>query len=190
MSSLAIDFRGKNEAAQAAVDTYVRRYRWRISQETRDAINSIVERSIQEGIAPYDAAVLIKAVIGLNSPQANAVMNYREELVDSGLSAENIDRQVSKYADRLLDSRSETIARTEIMGALNSGRQSEADDARAAGLLTNPVKTWQLTPDDLLCPLCEEMEGETVPIDAPFSSGVDFPPLHPNCRCSVAFTEG
>jgi hypothetical protein len=188
-SQIAIGFEGENVAAQEAVDAYVRRYVWRVSRETRAAISVIVERAIREGIAPYDAARMVRAVVGLNEQQAAAVANYNARLRESSLAASPVVVSTRKYADKLLRARSRTIARTEIMGALNAGSQARWEQARNDGLLENPVKEWMITPDELLCPICEPLAGEKVPLDASFSIGVDQPPAHPNCRCSTSVTE-
>jgi SPP1 gp7 family putative phage head morphogenesis protein len=190
MATLPFRFDGKNEAARAAVDKYTRNYVWRISKQTRAAINLIVERSIREGIAPLDAARLIRQVVGLNASQANAVMNYRVELLADGVDLERAARQVARYADRLLRERAITIARTEVMGALNAGSQETWRQAREKGLLSaNAVKEWMVTPDELLCEICAPLAGQRVPLDGTFSTGQTQPPAHPRCRCTAAAIE-
>ncbi len=45
-------------------------------------------------------------------------------------------------------------------------------------------KRWVVQADDV-CPLCSPLNGKVVPLDAPFADGVQHPPLHPRCRCSL-----
>lgn len=81
------------------------------------------------------------------------------------------------------DARAEMIARTESMDAANEGLAQGWSQAVEEGLLTgDEQKTWIAAEDP--CPECEEVDGETVPMDEDFSVG-DDPPLHPNCRCTM-----
>jgi SPP1 gp7 family putative phage head morphogenesis protein len=81
------------------------------------------------------------------------------------------------------EARAEMIARTESMDAANEGLTQGWDQAVEEGLLTgDEQKTWIAAEDP--CPECEEVDGETVPMDEDFSVG-DDPPLHPNCRCTM-----
>jgi hypothetical protein len=81
------------------------------------------------------------------------------------------------------------IARTEIMRALNDGRQAgwhdEVDRGRIDAELS--VKEWVPGPD--ACDECTSLEGyEVEGVDALFDTDfgkIAMPPAHPHCRCSV-----
>jgi len=45
------------------------------------------------------------------------------------------------------------------------------------------TKTWVVSGLDNMCLACQEMDGETVPIDEPYSNGEMVAHLHPNCQC-------
>jgi hypothetical protein len=45
------------------------------------------------------------------------------------------------------------------------------------------TKTWVVSGLDNMCLACQEMDGETVPIDVPYSNGEMVAHLHPNCQC-------
>jgi hypothetical protein len=45
------------------------------------------------------------------------------------------------------------------------------------------TKTWVVSGLDNMCLACKEMDGETVPIDEPYSNGEMVAHLHPNCQC-------
>lgn len=158
----------------------------RITKETASAIQGAVARALRDGVPPYDAARAIKSVIGLNTTQAQAVLTYRETLIDNGLNISRVDTQVSKYADKLLDSRARTIARTEIMDAVNTGQVESWQEAMDVGLLSQDAKKEWITADP--CDDCVEYDGDTVPIDDEFEDG--DPPLHPNCRCTLGIAAG
>ncbi|HTY71453.1 MAG TPA: phage minor head protein [Actinomycetes bacterium] len=186
--AIAFRFDGRNPDAVRMTDAYLRNYTWRVSRETRDAIEAIVRRSIDEGIEPLKAARMIEDVVGLTERQAAAVLNYRAGLESQGvLDASRIEKLVAKYADRKLRERGETIARTEIVGSLVAGELAAARQARDRGFLRGEVmKRWRVTElGEWPCDRCDPLDGATVPLDDLFEGGVDGPPLHPRCRCTV-----
>lgn len=83
--------------------------------------------------------------------------------------------------------RSESIAEYEVSTAYHNGMSDTADGyAQSTG--ASVEKQWSADPD--ACPICEEnAELEWIPIDQSFPSGVDEPPQHPNCRCSIEYRE-
>lgn len=155
-----------------------------ITKETERAIRNAIATAIRTGIPPLDAARQIRELVGLTSAQAQAVLAFREQMAKQGLTQAKIDKAAEKYGGRLLKERSERIARTEIMDAVNAGQHEAWVQAQDEGLLSaHATKEWIVTPDDLLCPECEAMDGVTVPLDEGFDEG--DPPLHPNCRCTT-----
>lgn len=158
-----------------------------ISAETEANIRSLIADAIESKLSPYEAAQEIHDLIGLTAAQGQAAQKYRDELEASGLTADKVEAKVEEYADELLTARAETIARTEIMEALNAGQDAAWAQAQEAGLLSEDAeKEWITTPDETLCPECNDMDGETVPIGQEFPDG--DPPLHPNCRCTVGIS--
>jgi hypothetical protein len=160
----------------------------RVSNETRQAIRSLVTQAYEQQIPARDIARSIKPLIGLTERQALAAFNYRQELLQSGLPVDRAGAQADRYAGKLLKERAAMIARTELMSASNFGQLALWEQARAAGLLApGTVRKWVVTPDDHLCPRCEAMQGQVAVLGRPFvtPSGVVLmaPPLHPRCRC-------
>lgn len=167
----------------------------RVDRESREAIRHILEQAFMEGMAPRDAAPLIRKVIGLNRGQAAAVLGRRR----AGMP----EQRLAGFADRMLRQRAMTIARTETIRAANRGQQETwAQMARAHLIDTSRLRQeWITTPDDRLCDLCAPMDGKTVSLGSQFESTergvlpserqafagetVDCPPLHPNCRCTL-----
>lgn len=122
----------------------------------------------------------------------------RDEIRDAVESAFEDQFDVDELADKIEEiigdrSRAETIARTETMRASNQGQYQLWLQAEDAGLLTgDEEQEWIVTPDDRLCPICEPMDGETIPMGGRFrlntGESVDGPPAHPNCRCTIALS--
>jgi SPP1 gp7 family putative phage head morphogenesis protein len=183
-------FDGTNPAAQAAANRFAAQMVAGVSEETRAALKALIVRSIREGIPPYDAARMIRSMIGLNAKQAQAAVAYRQALIDAGQTLEKADALVERYAERKLRQRAETIARTEIMGALNEGSRQAYKQAQDEGLLGDDAKKeWIVTPDEALCPICRPLDGVQVRLDEDFQTSVGplpGPPAHPNCRCAQA----
>jgi hypothetical protein len=192
MASPALPFAFDSTApdAQRVAQRYAARAVTNVSAETKRAIRAIVVRSIREGIPPYDAARLIRAIVGLTKPAALAVMRYRGELLEQGIAPGRVRTLIERYSAKLLRERSITIARTEIMHALNEGARQTWKQAQKDGYLGDGArKVWIVTPDEILarCPICRPMEDVSVPLNENFITPVGplpGPPAHPRCRCT------
>jgi len=93
-----------------------------------------------------------------------------------------------RLASALVDSegfsaqRAMMIARTETIMASNTG---SLNAYKASGVVDG--KFWTTAEDDKVSEECEANADEgVIPLDAVFSSGDEAPPVHPNCRCSIA----
>ena len=80
--------------------------------------------------------------------------------------------------------RSDTVALNEVSEAYHGGAADFVNDWRGGN---GPVlKTWE-TEDDP-CDDCQaNADMEAIDSEAPFDSGDDEPPAHPNCRCSISY---
>jgi hypothetical protein len=218
LGSVGFSFQLTNQEAVRWAETHAANLVVGVSEETRAAIRLILVRLYQDPtMGPDRAAREIRAIIGLTRRQAIAVDNLRRMLeqrrdlatiardATSALSPQRrafwaeqqiktaavIDANVSRYADRLLRQRSETIARTESMTASNRGQQLLWEQARTVGLVDTETVQRELvvTPDVRLCEICAPMQGVRVKLDQPFTleSGETFmiPPFHVKCRCTV-----
>lgn len=180
---ISFSFDSKAEGAVEAASKQAAKMISDISDETEKNLRVLIAQAIKDGDSVYDAAAAIHDMIGLTSAQGQAVDKYRQQLEDNGLNATSVDDQVSEYSDELLTSRAETIARSEIMDALNTGQDEAWQQAQDEGVLTDEAtKEWIL--DDDACDICVEAADEgPVPIGDSFAAG--DPPLHPRCRCTI-----
>lgn len=162
-----------------------------ITEQTRVALREVIERAFVEGLAPREAAPLIRELVGLTERQTMAVINYRFELLEAGKDADTVARAATRYSRQLLNYRSLLIARTETVAASNAGQHELWRQARDAGLLDTDrmQRRWSTAHDERTCPICLPMDGQTVGFDQLFEAGdgsrVLHPPAHPACRCSV-----
>jgi SPP1 gp7 family putative phage head morphogenesis protein len=101
-------------------------------------------------------------------------------------------------ASALADGKSSGQLATEISGMLNVPSranmiaQTEVSRASSAATLDTYVqqgvstKEWLVAPDERVCPVCRAAEAEgPIPLTQAFDNGVDAPPGHPRCRCSI-----
>lgn len=177
-----------------------------VNYETKLAVRRLIFNSIRDGVAPRDAAKLIKRVLGLTTRQALAVDRLRAGLVGGGVKPAQVDRQVLAYSNRLLEDRAENVARTETMLAANRGQQLLWGDMQNAGVIGPEfTQRWLVTPDDRLCSRCAPMQGKTAQLGYLFretengvlpskrtpvaGANVKSPPLHPRCRCVLVYDD-
>jgi SPP1 gp7 family putative phage head morphogenesis protein len=174
-----------------------------ISEESRAAINKIVQRMFVEGIPPRQAASLIKQVVGLTEQSANAVVNLHQRILENpgklvyagkkpirvpaaGMSEAQLKKVTQQYADKLLRQRAMNIARTETVKAANSGQAELWRQAQTRGELPGIIKhEWIASMEERTCQTCSGLNGEVVYVGQMFSTGITLPPAHPMCRCST-----
>lgn len=117
----------------------------------------------------------------INDTTFDDLLPRLEEGIQRGAS---IDEIITIAGDEVFGKRKsagqvQRIVRTEVAAASNFGTQQFL---KQAGI---ERKQWvNFDPPDPLVEACAP-EPDIVPIDEPFSNGVDFPPFHPNCVCAI-----
>lgn len=188
-----IGFKGKNLDAQRVARKQAAKLVTRVTLETRTAIRAVIVRSIAEGIPPTEAARLIVSMIGMTARDAGAAINYRRQLVNSGISVPRVDLMVERYVAKKIRERALSIARTETMEALNSGQEVAWRRAQREGTLGPRARKRVMVTASAKnppCPaICSPMDGKTVPLRADFTlpdgRKKSAPPFHPRCRCEL-----
>ena len=162
-----------------------------LDAKTRNALRTLLSRAIRNNLSWNELADLLANSIGLDTRYAAAVENYRRGLVDKGVTNAKARKMAKEYAARLRATRARTIARTEVMRALNAGQQTGyAQSLQSLGIPSSDAELeWIVTRDDRLCEYCAPMAGERTSVTSPlFQTGMgdtSGPPLHPNCRCTT-----
>lgn len=160
-----------------------------VSEATRNGVRTLIANGIAGGRPPVATARQIRDLVGLTDRQAQAVENYQAELLEEGRAEAQVERMVSRYGTKLLNQRAKLIARTETIRASSEGQLETWRQAAGNGLI-NPAKTtrrWVATDDDRTCPICLDLDGQTVGFYEPFQSIVGpvmASPVHPGDRCS------
>jgi len=123
---------------------------------------------------------------------ASPLRDRRLAPLREGMTREQLQRHRDAYSRRALRYRAETIARTETVAASNGGRIAGIRGMQDAGMLRGATieKIWVTAIDERTCDLCAPLDGEVVSIDVPFRGSeeliVEYPPLHPRCRCTIS----
>jgi hypothetical protein len=163
-----------------------------IADETRSAIRTIVARALRDGRMPAEVTGEIRNLLGLDEREAGAVDRLRRRLIGDGRTAEQIERITTRYANRLLRYRAETIARTEVLSAANRGQEALWAEAVRQGLLTESAweRMWLIARDERACKLCRPLDKARAPmIGGTFPGGIGGPPRHTRCRCTTGLVE-
>ncbi len=149
------------EAVRAAIlspykgNTFIDRFRANVDDFQSRIRKSIVQSQI-EGETMYQAQKRIANELGLDISRR---------------------RKADKQAHKNDFSRTQMIARTEIIRSSNLGSLAIYEQNK------DVLKgwTWTATNDDRTCPVCGELDGKTFS----FESNRTPPPAHPSCRCSA-----
>jgi len=152
-----------------------------------EGIRSIISDALSGRISMSEAADLISdSGIGLTENMAERAMKYRDGLLEEeAYSAKEVSALVEKFSERMVADRAKVIAHTEVMRASREGKQGLWEQAKKQGLIDErAVQVWTASNDP--CDECDELDGETAPLDGQFpKGGGDGPPLHPRCECDI-----
>lgn len=135
-------------------------------ERTREQLRSLDVRSRISTDAIRDAA-RERSVLAAERAAHGTTNRWITSLLDQ--SEFSLDREAARIAtSEAVDAYA--FARDEYV------RKLPADVSEAM------VKIWQSAGDKRTCPVCDSLDGETVPVKKPFSRGE--PPVHASCRCS------
>jgi hypothetical protein len=184
-ASISLRFDVVNPAAVEHAQNHLAQIVRPFIDDAKEIIAEIVGDAVNGKYTYASAAREIRDTIGLDPRRYEALQNYEASLVELGVSGEALDGKLARYERTLLKSRSETIARTEIMRAATAGQREAWEEAARQGLLRRDEwnRVWKTTDDERLCNECGPMDEEWVAFNDEFQGG--DPPLHPNCRCTI-----
>lgn len=160
-----------------------------VSSSARKAIRTAVTEGIKAGSSPATVASQIRSQIRLDERGAKAVKNFRAAQEANGVRAELIERRAAAYADRLVKRRAELIANAEMRISANEGRKELWRSLVDEGIVKQRQiqRTWVTQQDDSVDPICEDLDGETAPLNGSFPGGAEPGAVHPACRCTSFF---
>ena len=196
---VVVDFDVVNERAVQHMRDARLRYVREFSEAQRAAARSAMTVGIEGGRNPIEQARRFRESIGLTARQVDAVDNFRRLLEDSSgealnrelrdrrfdrtvrratrggdpLSQVQIDRMVTRYRERYLRFRSETIARTEALGVVHAANdeafRQAVDDQLIDG--TQIERKWRTASDERVRPTHAAANGQVRGLNEPFLVG-------------------
>ena len=185
------------DAVQRWAESHAAEFVTNVTTTQIDAIRAVVHRAaVQDALSVDELARVIRPMVGLTKPQAEANMRYFEKLIDSGVSQKRAQDLSARYAARQHRYRAMSIARNELAEAYNTGAHEGTKQAIAAGYLPEMVKVWSTSLDEFRrCDACRALEGVPVAMDDEFvytskkgrRTTALYPPLHVQCMCSVMY---
>lgn len=178
----------RDSMAEAWLRDYSSQLITRVTNEQKSIVQSLLQNGVAEGTGPKNMVVdlvghvtpqgRVGGVLGLNKPQADALMRAKTELrtldsnyfsrelrdqrfdstvqkaIDSGtpLTAEQVEKLSTRYSDNLLKWRAETVARTETISALNQSQQQSVNQLLESGQITeqDAMKEWDAVEDTFI----------------------------------------
>lgn len=174
-----------------------------ITDQARAAISSILAEGLGQRTT-REIAEDIEAITGLGLTEREfAAMERRREETLKRLIKDHPKTPLKKLEDRarlaadrygqqLRKKRAMRIARTETVEAEAQGVVQAWRVSRDQGLIdSNYQKEWVAasgTSSRPPCPICMELDEQTVPLDENFQAGTlskGGPTAHPNCRCTL-----
>ena len=163
-----------------------------INEDTRQVVQRVIRRATFEGVTPRQTAKTVKNIVGLTPKMEISLNNFRIKQAETIKNPVKLEALVQKKRDRMIEVRANAIARTEMTRAVNAGQKETWVQAADLGLIdrTKSRKTWVAIIDGRTSDICNELEGQSVPLDGVFWSSVvgqsyDHPPAHVNCRSGL-----
>jgi SPP1 gp7 family putative phage head morphogenesis protein len=95
-----------------------------------------------------------------------------------GKNPRELARIIVDRVEKIGEARARVIARTEVVAAHAEATLNAYDEAGVEGVELEAE--WLTAGDELVCPLCEELEGRVFELD----EARNMLPRHPNCRCA------
>lgn len=96
-----------------------------------------------------------------------------------GWSTERLAEEIRARGEIASTTRARLIAQTETAAAYSRG-------SIAAYQVSGVVARVEWLTADSPCPICDPLDGTTVPLGGAWPGGIEAPPAHPGCRCAIA----
>lgn len=167
-----------------------------LTAEQQAALRVLIHRlGIEQQMGADELSRYLRPVIGLTRRETEAVIRFREAMLEAGLDKRTVEHRAQNYAAYLHRQRAQRIARTELAYAYNYGHFETIRQAIEVGNLPRGrvVKVFSTADDERVCSRCGPLDGMRIDIEDTFPGGtkrlpwVFVPPLHPCCRCTVAY---
>jgi HK97 family phage portal protein len=167
-------------------------------EPTRDTLTASYDEAGRQAVAQLDIDLTFdlrhaRAISWLETNALNHATSIadtvRSEIthriihgVEEGLGADDIAASIGEFFDTQSQWRALRIARTEVISAYAEGSM---EGYRQAGIVK--TKRWITAGDARVDPECQMNEEQgSIALNLNFTTGHDAPPVHANCRCTIA----
>jgi hypothetical protein len=159
-------------------------------EESQRGLAVLLNASRDPALTVLQDSDRLAQAFGLNSRQAATIVRETRALVDAGKKTEAIKRAMAKRVQQAIEARAELLADELGREAIGVTQTALWEQAKAQGLLEEErhLQEWVSRHDDVVCPICDELDGQRVEIGEPFESPTtgeqyDDAHAHPRCRC-------
>lgn len=181
------------EAVSAAVQARGASLVSELTSAQREAVTAILRH--HSTVAPFSQrqlAAVLKPALGVHSRTSQRLLAMRAELEAAGTTPDKVEKILTRTLNSAQRQRANTIARTELAAAYNSGIQSAIETGVSEGAFgtSNMLKEWRTQKDETTCKICAPLDKTRVSLNDSFSSGSfsgPLPPAHPRCRCVILY---
>jgi SPP1 gp7 family putative phage head morphogenesis protein len=119
---------------------------------------------------------------GITDDVAQDVSRTLAEGLSRGANPRDIARDLADRVNAVGDTRSRTLARTEVVSAFHESTLDRYESIMGSSAQVRVVAEFTTAGDDRVCPQCEALDGRTFRI----AEARGIIPVHPQCRCSVS----
>jgi SPP1 gp7 family putative phage head morphogenesis protein len=112
----------------------------------------------------------------INATTKKRIVQQIRTSIEVGETRQELALRIDKVLNNV--KRAEMIAQTESIRAYAEGRLAVGKRLK---IPYKQLRSFQVDSGEI----CGKVNGEVVPLDAPFANGLHSPPFHPRCRCSL-----
>jgi len=158
-----------------------------MGQRARQTILGTIMRGARSGLTAAAMAVTIKSGLWLADRSMAAIGAMVERMRLGDMTARQIARAEARAIAKSLIARARSIAASETTRILARAQKFMWRLGVKLGVLDPNVAEveWLTERDNLVCPICLPLDGETITLGEYLNGGFDEPPLHVNCRCRL-----
>lgn len=188
----------KDKEAKRFADGLTPRVTAIVQTEGEYAMNQVGSRNkyqITPNQRKYIDEVMLKDMTEINETTRQKLKDEIIEGLEIGESISELQKRIEDVYEDIIKYRSEMIARTESQQWVHEG---QIDGWKESGVVSG--KEWITAYDERTCEDCQDNDGKIIELDEdyyvkgdelPSGAQVDYrdigePPLHPDCRCTIA----
>lgn len=153
----------------------------------KQAVRQAVQAAVAKGGVSPATVRAVRQSIALTARQTKTLDKFRAKLKAEGLKGQRLTKAVLAESKRMLDERARFIAEEETAKAMAMAQRVAWGALAQTGRINRKwLKLWVTMRDKDVCVVCEDLDGETAPLDGLFDDEFYGPPEpHKKCRCRL-----